>query len=219
MSCLKSRARGLATLAISLLAMDACSHAKTTRPVLSDLEGKKVALVEIDGEPTARAVVEVALINQLLKQGTFEIISKQDLAKARNAPGQDPRDWTGIAKAAGADYALKAKVLNFDSEVHDGYSNVEVDDSEMAAEMGEKARKTQRLYKVKKLDGNVRVQLDFAHLESRESKDADLRSAVAQAEDHFTADEQAGAIHLPPRLRFLETIANQAFSKFFADYR
>jgi hypothetical protein len=221
-ACKPSAKRLAQVLAASLalvttsFCLGGCSHAKKKIPELSELEGKKVALIEVDGEATARSITEVALINQLMKHGSFDIVSKQDVDAARTAPEQDPTDWRGIGRRAGADYALKAKILEFTSEEHEGYSSEEVEDSQLAAEMGESARKTQHLYKVKSLTGKVRVQLDFARTDV---KDADLRSGVAESEDKVTAEAKTEAAHLPPRLRFLEKIENEAFRKFFEQYK
>jgi hypothetical protein len=206
-----ARKFALALLACSL---SACSHgAKRTTPELSSLQGKKVALISVDGEPTARRVVEVALINQLTQRGTFILISKEDLEAARMAPSQDPMDYKGIAKRAGADYALRARVLQFDGDTHEGYSAIEYDDSVLAQEQGESARKAERLYKVESIVGHVRIQLDFTDVISGEN-----RSAIAEAEDTVTAEGKDEAAHLPPKLRFLEKLCNQAFAKFFDQY-
>jgi hypothetical protein len=208
------------TLSISCLlaslALAGCSHARKKTPELSDMVGKKVALIEVDGEGTARSVVEVALINQLVKNGTFEVLSKEAVNASRADPTQDPRDWLGIARRAGADYGLKAKVLEFFGEEKQGYSTEEVYDSQLAAERGEKEGKTQRLYKVKSLTGRVRVQLDFTRTDE---KDPDPRSAVAEQDGTITAEAKTEAAHLPPRLRYLETLANEAFQKFFEQYK
>src|SRR4051812_36998742 len=97
-----------------IFSLAACSTAKKkTLPALSDLQGKKIALVSIEGEATAKKVVEVALINQLIQRGTFILISKQDVETARTAPNQSPTDWQGLAKRVGADYALQAEILQF----------------------------------------------------------------------------------------------------------
>ncbi|MGK5083074.1 hypothetical protein WDW37_07185 [Bdellovibrionota bacterium FG-1] len=206
-----SKAVGFFSLIVGLAATG-CSHAAKKKPVLSELEGKKVALIEIEGEATARAVVEVALINQLVQRGSFEIIPKQEINQARTATEQDPTDWVGIARRAGADYALKAKVLQFSAEQKDGYSSEELYDSQLAAERGEKEGKTQRLFKVKSLSAKVQVQLDFEHTDP---KNPDRRSGVAEAERTVTAESKTEAAHLPPRLRFLEELSNEAFNKFF----
>jgi hypothetical protein len=207
----------IAALALTLsFVLGGCSHARKKTVELSDLQGKKVALISIDGEPTARSVVEVALVNQLIQHGSFDLVSKQDVEKARVAPAQDPTDWVGIARRAGADYALKAKVLEFESEEKNGYSSEKVEDSQMAEEMGENARTTERIYKVKSLTGTVRVQMDFS---KTDAKDPDNRSGVAESSESVTAEAKTEAAHLPPRLRFLEKIAGDAFRKFFDQYK
>lgn len=207
------RARTLsAFLALSVLI--ACSHgAKRTTPELSKLEGKKVALIDVDGEDTARRIVEVALINQLVARGTFIIVSKQDVEAARVAPSQNPTDWVGIARRAGADYALRGKVLNFDGDIREGYSSETVEDSQLAAERGPDEGKTERIYKVKSLDGNVRVELQFAATQGD-----DIRTAVAEKTGRVVSEGKDEAVHLPPKLRFLENLANAAFKDFFDRY-
>jgi len=199
---------------MTTLSLVACSHgAKRTTPELSSLQGKKVALIRVDGEATAKSVVEVALINQLTQKGTFILVSKEDVEAARAAPSQDPMNFKGIAKRAGADYALSAKVLQFDGDTRQGYSTETYEDSQLAQEQGESARKAERIYKVKSLTGHVRVELAFTDVNSGE-----LRSAVAEAEDTVTEEGRTEAIHLPPKLRYLEKLSNQAFAKFFDQY-
>lgn len=46
------------------------------------MNGKKVALVAIEGEATEIKIIEVALVNQLMAHGSFFLISKEDLTKA-----------------------------------------------------------------------------------------------------------------------------------------
>lgn len=195
------------------LAGGACSHAsKKTTPELSEMLGKKVALIDVVGEKTAQQSVEVALINQLTSRGSFDIISKQDVEAARVQFQQDPSNWQGVAKRAGADYALKARVLEFRSDENTGYSKEIVEDSQMEAETGE--AKTERLYKVKALTGSVRVELQFANLAT-----GDVRVGVAEKQGKAEADERNGAAHLPPRLSFLTKLLEQAFKEFFDRYQ
>jgi hypothetical protein len=201
---------GLAGLA---LAASACSSARKKEPELSELRGKKVALVEIDGESTARKVVEVALINQLVSKGTFSILAKQDVDAARTAPEQDTTDWQGIARRAGAEYALRAHVLEFDTREDLGYSSETVQDSVLAQERGDDGT-TERLYRVRALTGKVRIELEFARL-----ADGDLRKAVAERERRIIAEDKTGRADLPPRLRYIETLCNEAFGEFFERYK
>ena len=189
--------------------------AKKTTPELSKLEGKKVALVEIDAEPTARSVVEVALINQLVSRGSFILVSKGEIEAARKAPDISPTDLKGIARKAGADYALTARVLQFDADNRESYSAVEEEDSQLEAERGD--GKTERIVKQKSLAGIVRVQLQFSGV-SKEA-DPEPRTGIAEAEKEIVEDSKTGAIHLPPKMRFLESLANEAFRKFFDQYQ
>jgi hypothetical protein len=200
----------------SLLVLGACSHAPKKTPELSKLEGKKVALVDIDGEPTSRQVAEVALVNQLTSRGTFILIPKKEIEEAKTRVGVDTSKWTEVARAAGADVALRIKVLQFDANETEGYSSETIEDSQLKAETGN--GKTQRLYKVKALDGKVRYQIDFAIFDSRKPAETDVRTAIAEKSDRVTADARTGAAHLPPRLGFLEKLSNDAFRAFFDRY-
>jgi len=191
----------------------ACSSAKKKDvPELSELEGRRIALVQVDGEETARKIIEVALINQLVDRGTFILVSKQDVEKARAAHDQDPNDLLGIAQRAGAEYALTAKVLQFDADTHEGYSTEEVEDSQLAEERGDDG-KTTRVYKAKSLAAKVRVELKFTNL-----ADKDTRNGIASAEETVFAEAKTSAAHLPPKLRFLEKLSNKAFKDFFDRY-
>ncbi|MBL7715317.1 MAG: hypothetical protein JNL01_07585 [Bdellovibrionales bacterium] len=204
------------TAAVALVASGCASSRKKTTPELSNYEGKKVALVEVEGESTQTAIVEVALVNQLIKRGTFILVSKKEIDQARTQVGTDTSDWKAFAKAAGADIALRAKVIQFDADTHEGYSSEIVDDSQMAAERGEAHRKVEKVFKVKALRGRVQVELQFATLTGDNA--GDLRYAVAQANEDVQESANKSAIHLPPKLRFLEKLTNQAFAKFFDQY-
>jgi hypothetical protein len=204
---------GLFVLGAIALSLQACSSAKKkTTPVLSDMNGKKVALISVDGEETPKKIVEVALVNQLVQRGTFILVPKPDVEAARAAPEQDPTDWKGIAKRAGADFALQAKVLKFDAPVREGYSSEEVVDSQLAEEMGTDG-KTQQVFKTKSMEGDVQVELQFTRLE-----DGDTRSGVAEAREKVEANAKSSSIRMPPPLRFLEKLSNKAFREFFDRY-
>jgi hypothetical protein len=200
------------TLGLIFSSLGCSSAKKKTVPELSQMLGKKVALVEILGEATARQATEVALINQLTERGSFEILSKQQIELARSYFAQDPSDWQGIAKRAGADYALKARVLEFESDEKEGYSKEVIEDSQMKAETGD--GKSERLYKVKALNGKVKVELQFADLAK-----SDIRTGIAEETAQALADEKTGAAHLPPRLSFLSGLLEKAFHRFFERYQ
>lgn len=199
---------------VALLAISCATSKKILTPRLSKLEGKKVALIDIEGETTAKSVVEVALVNQLLQKGSFTLIGKKEVEAARLAPDQNPLDFKTIAKRVGADYALLAKVLEFSAEEKEGYSAEEVEDSQLAAERGKAEGKTHRLFKVKALHGKIRVELKFIAL-----SDGDIRTGVAESDEQLLQDQRKEAIHLPPKLRFLEKTANIAFKNFFEKYQ
>jgi hypothetical protein len=210
---------GGATLVFLLIVtiLGGCKTARKTTPELSRLEGKRVALVEVEGEETSRKIAEVALVNQLIKNGSFILISKQEIELARKAPEQDPMDWKGISRRAGADYALKTKVLKFDADVHEGYSEEIVDDSQMAEERGEEGRRVKRLYKVKAMKGAVQFQMDFTGVSEGSLQES--RSGIAEASEEVKVEWNRAATHLPPKLRFLETLSNRAFEDFFKKYQ
>lgn len=189
-----------------------CSTAQKKTPELSQLEGKKVALVEIQGEPTPRRMIEVALINQLIRTGSFLLIPKSEIEAARSAPHQNPMDSDAIARKAGADYALKARVLYFDADEHEGFSKEIIEDSQLALERGD--GKTQRIYRVKSLDAHVQILLEFKNLKTQE-----VRTGIAETREQAQADEKDSAIHLPPKLQLLENLTQKAFHNFFDEYR
>ncbi len=195
----------------TLLLMACSSSPKKlfNQPILSELQGKKIALVSIEGEPTAQKIIEVALVNQLIQRGSFILVAKPEIEAARSAPEQNPLDWKGIAKKVGADYALQIQVLQFNSSIHSGYSSREMIDTQLADEQGTDG-KTDQVFQVKTLEGQVRFSLNFTNLINN-----DFRIALAQAQNKVLQSAETSSIHLPPKLRFLEDLSNQAFKQFF----
>lgn len=173
--------------------MAACASPPKTTPELSTLLGRKVALVEVRGEPTAAKIVEVALVNELVKDGTFELINKRE-------------------GRTGAEFLLQINVIDFTATENTGYDRLEVEDSQLKAETGQ--ARTERLVKVKSLKGVVRCEFQFTNVASGET-----RTASAEATETFVANEEQGSIRLPPRLRFLEQIAQKAVHRFFEENR
>lgn len=174
--------------------------------------GKKIALVDVEtlrGGDTARRVVEVALVNELMKRGTFELLAKEDVNAARTAPDQDPTDWRGVARRAGAEASLRIKVLQFFSEQKEGYSEQEIQDTYLEKETGKE--KSKRLYKVKALDSHVEYRLELVDLEQGK-----IFVDTIEKKSRIVADESKGtSARLPPRLRVLESLSQTAFGEFF----
>ncbi len=207
--------------AVLLVASSCASKPKRTTPKLSELEGKKVALIEVESETTQRKMIEVSLVNQLVRDGTFELVSKQDVEKARTLPDVSPTDWKEMARRAGADLALRAKVVEFKAEDHEGWTRIEREDSVLAAELGESARKHKQLVRAKSIEGSVKVELSFTDLRKEGSREGsgETRSALAEASETVSADQSEGPIQLPLKMRFLEKLTNRAFAEFFEKYR
>ena len=197
---------------IAAIAFASCKTApKKTTPELAKLAGKKVALVSVEAEDSARSMVEVALVNQLVQRGTFILVSQQDVEAARADFRQDPTNWRALARRAGADVALRAHVIALDATTRTGYDTEVVKDSQWEEETGEETRK--KTYKVKSLTGHVAIRLDFTDL----SND-DNRTGVAIADEVVKAEEKKSPAILPMKLSFLEKLTNAAFKKFFIDY-
>ena len=189
------------------------SKKRTDIPDLSEYSGKRVALIEIDGPSSSKAMVEVALVNQLVERGTFILISKREIERARAKASVNARDWKALSQAVEADLALKAQVLEFDAEESEGYNEEEVYDSQMAEERGKKEGTVKRLYKVKRLIGKVKIGLQFFRVNS-----GSVQSATVEESETLERDERKKSIHFPPRLRFMEELVNRAFQKFFDDF-
>lgn len=205
----KLKALAAAALAVALAS---CSSGPKTKPELSTLVGKKVALIAVEGEETARRVAEVALVNQLVKSGDFDLLARQEVEKSRAALGVDTTSPVEIARGAGADLALVARVVRFETQERSGYSKEKINDSQLEAETGD--GRTERLYKVRALDGDVAMELVFTDVATGE-----VRRAEAARKETVTVEDRVRRESLPPRLRFLEKLTNEAFAEFFATYR
>ncbi len=197
-------------IALLFFCTSCASVKKKNTPEFSKLFGKKVALVEMQGEATARKIVEVALVNQLVKKGTFQLISKQEVENARAAADLKATDYIELAKRVSADYALSIEIKNFDAVTREHYDSIEEEDSQLTEERGKDEAKTKRYFKVKMLDAHVLIQFEFVG-----TQDHDLQTGVAEATDHAEASAQKEAAHLPSHLSFMEKVTQKAIRDFF----
>lgn len=178
---------------------------------LAEFQGRKIALVEVQGPPISQQIVEVALVNQLIQHGSFQLISKQEVSRARGSVGVDSSNPQMIAAFAGADVSLQIDVKKFDATEKSGFSKQEEIDDQLAEERG--SGETERVYRVKELRGGVEFELLFTDLSSQKKW-----QGTASSQKSVQADDRKSAIHLPPKLRFLEEISNKAFQDFFDRY-
>ncbi len=172
-------------------------------PVLS-----KIALVGIEGEENTRTIIEVAWVNQCLRQGIFTLISRQRVEEARQAPGQDPLDLKGIAQKVGADYALVIHVLEWQTQFQKTPVTTVISDSQWAAEQGSSQR--QQIQWVKTLEGQVRFQFEWIPVRA-----GSLRTQVIEERGRVSAEVLAsqGNSSLPSPLSFLSELTEKAFAQ------
>ena len=197
--------------------MNGCSSAPRTTPRLSELVGKRVALIEVEAEPTQRSMIEVALVNNLQREGSFELISKEEIQQAKTAPNVDTSDPQSIGRKLKADYVLRIQGLTFDAQERQGYDRVEFEDSQLAEERGESARMSQRLVKVKSLTGTVALKIRFTPVGATGTA-AGSREATQTVTDTVRASEEKGAIRLPEKMSFLSKLTQRALDEFFKQY-
>ncbi len=157
-------------------------------------------------------MVEVAIVNELIKRGDFELISKKEFERARSEVEASPLAIAETAKRLGAHLLLKAEVRESTVDAEQGYDRVETEDSALRDETGN--GKTDRLIKVKRLTGRVTIYFEFQDLATSET-----RSALETESEELRETEERGAIRLPPKLRFLERVVQKTVTRFFEQNR
>jgi hypothetical protein len=174
------------------------------------MRGKTVAIVGFEGTKTARKFAEVAIVNQVIERGSFLLIPQREIRKVKARVGVDPRNYTQIAAMSGADIALWGEFLAFDANTSEGYIEETIYDSQIAAEQGDDRGSVKQLIKVKTLEGHVKLKLFF-----QETINGEVLSDVTEVKEKIQHGERRRAVHLPPRLRFLEELTNRAVNQFF----
>lgn len=81
---------------------------------LSDVFGSKVALVEIKADSSLEKKIRSALLEQLLSQGTFVLLSNYAVKDAQMSVGENPNP-KAVAVRVGADYMMRIELLNLSS--------------------------------------------------------------------------------------------------------
>ena len=204
-------------LLLLLVGLCACSGAKRRPDVLELAEGRKIALLDVDGEggASARSVVEVGLINALSEGGQFELVSKQDVQAAKDLPTIDPTNLKSITLASGADFGMVIHVRKFFAEETTGITKERVFDSQLAQERGKDEGETDRLIHVKRLNGDLTLGFELVDAQTGDRTGPDTSPKnIISAHDEVTADTHEGAAHLPPRLRFMERLAQRTIRAF-----
>jgi hypothetical protein len=64
------------------------------------------------------------------------------------------------------------------------------------------------------MKGTVRCRFDFTNVVTNE-----VRTATTESSETVTANEEKAAIRMPPKLRFLEKLAQTTLHRFFEEYR
>ena len=157
--------RGLSKLipaALLALAIQGCAHKKSVEPLTRDtLVSRLVALAEVTGAAESRTHVEVALINEIIEKGRFEVVDRATMAAAL-ADFPTEADWQKLGRSVKADFVLAVNINKFDVTERRGLDRVEYEDSVLAQEAGQsKPLKATRYEKVRSLEGTVRLSAVF----------------------------------------------------------
>lgn len=165
-----------------------------------------MALAEVRGGPESKSHVEVALVNEIIDQGRFEIIDRTSVQEAL-VSYPDRSDWKRLGGYLKADYILAFKVSEFAVKEKEGYDRVEEEDPSLEAETGN--AKTSRYTKVKGRQGTVSLQgTVFNVVEGRVSYDG-----MGTAAEDMRVTE--GNFSAPGKMQLLEKLTKRAIRDFF----
>lgn len=196
--------------ALSLLALILAAGCAGKKPITlltqENLQDKRVAVAEIDGPKEARKHVEVALANEIIEHGRFQIIDRTTVNDAK-VTYPDRSDWKRLGEKVGADYVLGVKILDFSIKEREGYDSVEEEDSLLTEEAkSDEPIVGKRYVKVKGDAGSVRLKMSFYDVAQGKM----LQEGVGQASDNLNTRD--GNIR---KMDFLESLTAQAVQNFF----
>ncbi|MBN20148.1 MAG: hypothetical protein CL678_02585 [Bdellovibrionaceae bacterium] len=194
---------------VSLLGLHCSSSTKKIE--LSEFSGKSVALVEMKGTPTAQRITEVALINQLVHHGSFKLIPKKRIEQLKSQYDTDSTQLVSIAKKANADYALWIDIQQFKAEDEKTKVFKKTIDEDLLAETGSGV--TEKVVPLITREGVYSASVRFMNLQTEKTSTGEVFSEKKEIHEEIKS-----AIHLTPKLRFLEMLAEDAFQKFFKEH-
>ncbi len=198
----------LVALVLLSLLLTSCSHKKTKKALTQDeLRNKVVALVDVNGAKEAKLQTEVAIVNEIISKGRFQIV---DRATVQSALVEHPTeaDWQALGRQVHADLLLKIDILEFKVDSRQGYDGVEEEDSLLSSEHREsRSTKWKHLYKVKAQQGFVKVRARFFDV-----KDATF-VVDRESEAERTYNSREG--ELPRNMKILEDLTQHAVATLF----
>lgn len=176
---------------------------------LSQLQSKRVAMTEIKGSPEEVKHVEVAIINEILDRGRFQIVDKATVQDALVAYPTES-DYEGLGKKVDADYVLAVKVKDWVVDERKGYDKVESEDSVLEQESGEKGKKVvgTRYVKVKGWRGRVKLECDFWDVGAGKM----TYSGFGEASDTWNSRDHQDYMG---KMQLLEQLSAKAITDFF----
>jgi hypothetical protein len=193
---------------VSQCVLSGCAHKKAVEPLTREaLRGKRVALADVRGAGESKTHVEVALVNEVIENGRFEIV---DRATVQSALAEHPTDadWQALGKAVGADYVLSVNVSEFNVAERSGLDRVEYEDSVLAEERGErKPVQATRYSRVKSLEGSVKL--------SALLFDVSENIIVHQGFGSATKTANSRERKVPGKMALLEELSARAMRDFF----
>lgn len=207
-SMFKSIYLTVALFLVSQIFFAGCAHKKDVKALtLDELQSKRVALAEIEGAAESKNMVEVAIINEILEKGRFEVVDRKTVKDAL-ATYPTERDWKRLGEKLGADYIMSIRISEFKVDEHQGYDAVEEVDSVLTEESGEsKPVVGKRYVKVKSYSGHVKLDTILFNV----AQDAIVYRGVGEAASTVGSGDKS----MPRKMQLLEQLAQRAISDFF----
>lgn len=193
---------------VSQCFLSGCAHKKIAQSVtLDSLQNKRVALAEVKGSAESRSHVEVAVINEIIDQGRFQIVDRTSVQEAL-ATYPTESDWQGLGKKVGADYVLGIRIVDFSVKERQGYDKVQEEDPVLEEESGEHKKIIGTRYeKVKSNTGSVKLSCSFFDVRTN----AITYQGIGAAEETSNSRDKDFAT----TMKLLEKLSRRAISDFF----